>query len=106
MGLLSEDAGTFEYQNCRVCGEKFDVAKDILSATSVGEARIGKKHLHDEMTCRNSGQDWHDQALCILIEAEKTASTKLAGLLRAEALELVTKKQATTPGFRKSPLLR
>lgn len=96
-----ENTEAFEYQTCRVCNSPWQVEKNVNSATTGGEARAGKKHIHDVLTCPNSGTDWHDQALDMLKEAEKTASMKFEASLREEAAEIVKTKTASKPGYQK-----
>jgi hypothetical protein len=95
------NAKTFDIKVCRVCNSPFNITKGVIAATSGGEARIGKKHKHDELNCPHAGKDWHNQVLDIRKEAEKTSSVRLRTILLDEAEDLVRLKKATIPNYQK-----
>ena len=96
-----DSAETFEHKNCQVCGTLFDIKKSVDGPTTIGEARIGKSHIHDVLTCPNSGTEWHDQALDILREIEKTASDDLGTILSAELVKIIVSQKATKAGYKR-----
>ncbi len=90
-----DNAKTFEYQHCLVCGTKFDVETGAFAPTSWGEAMARRAHKHDVLSCPHSGTDWHNQAVMLRKEAKKTSSPKLEKQLIKEADDICKTKKAT-----------
>jgi len=91
----AKDYKDFEYQNCRVCGRKFNVSGVKDAATQMVEAMAGRKHKHVVFSCPNAGKEWHNQALALRVLAEKTPSKTLEAIYTDEAEKLILKKNAT-----------
>lgn len=90
-----DNAEEFEYQNCLVCGTKFDVKKNAYGPTGWSESMARRGHKHDVLTCPHSGTDWHNQAVMLRKEAEKTSSSKLEKQLIKEADDICKTRVAT-----------
>ncbi len=81
--------------DCTTCGEKMDVKRKVNGPTGFAEAMAQKFHLHDRFSCPFREEMWHRQ-ICKLTEAAcKSPSKQIAGIMIAEALEIVESRQAT-----------
>jgi len=83
------DPGEQNSMNCQLCGSVMDVTRNVYGPTSFGEAMGHGSHKHDEFRCPHTREEWHAKALNIIIEAEETASDRLAGMLKEEAQEII-----------------
>lgn len=88
-----EEPGTYDEKLCKVCGEKCLVMRDQFGpvgwATAVGLIKVP----HDYFYCSNSKQLWHQKALEIILEMEKTSSDRLVQLMKLDIDDLISKKQ-------------
>jgi hypothetical protein len=50
---------------------------------------MGSKTKHDSFSCPHSSEDWHDEALKLVQEYDKTASKRLKKLIQADINDLL-----------------
>ncbi len=87
--IFSEEPNTVKEMFCNICGTRCEVEHNRLGSTSWSESMAGKSHLHDRFACPNNSKIWHDQALELYMEAEQTASQRLAALIRLDLDDLL-----------------
>jgi hypothetical protein len=89
------DPGVTEEQLCRVCGDKCEVQRNKMGATSYAESVRGKEHLHDYFYCAHAEQRWHEQVRQLLNERRMTNSNSIRQMLDME-IELILKTRQPT----------
>lgn len=85
-----------EEMHCKVCGSLCDVERGMTGATSFVEAMGKRGHRHDLFICPYSKQPWHDQALRLVKEIQKSPSPRLIELMRLD-LEDILKAYGLKP---------
>jgi len=80
---------TVDEMHCKVCGTICLVERNVTGPTGFAEAMAKRSHLHDVFNCPNSGIPWHEQALELVLEIEKTPSKRLAELMRLDLEEIL-----------------
>lgn len=87
---FTPNAGTVESPvYCGVCGQKCEETRDINGPRSYVENMAEVSSLYDEFVCPNGELEWHQQAVDISVEADKTSSNRLRKLLLDEADDIV-----------------
>jgi hypothetical protein len=86
-------------RHCHVCQERMKVRQDIMGPRNWRENVAGVKTQHDEWFCVNSEEDWHRQALAILLESEKTPSAVIQNMLKQEVEQILKNRTATKVVF-------
>jgi hypothetical protein len=87
--LFQPNCGEQDKMFCRVCNQEMAVIRNVVEPRSFAEAIGNLKSEHDTFICKNSYKDWHQKALDILQEAEKTSSEKLKEMLKNQAKEII-----------------
>ncbi|HHY88897.1 MAG TPA: hypothetical protein GYA06_08265 [Chloroflexi bacterium] len=80
---------TVDSINCRVCGTRCDVERSVIGPTSLAEAYAMRGRWHDSFCCPYTDEPWHDQALRLKREYERTASKRLRALIQMDLDELL-----------------
>ncbi len=83
---------------CRVCGTTCDVERNVNGPTSFTSALAKSARLHDLHRCPHANTVWHEQALNLVLEIEKTPSKSIAQIMRRDLEELLQE-------HREAPLL-
>ena len=73
--------GEAERMYCRVCSTVCSVKREIEGPTNWVSAVNKVKVLHDAFCCPHSGEDWHNLALALILEREKTVSKRIQSLI-------------------------
>jgi hypothetical protein len=81
---------------CKVCGTTCTVHRDRYGPTSFVAAMGGLSCKHDLFECSHKELSWHEQALRLVIELEKTPSPRIAALLKKD-LEKILHNQVNAP---------
>ncbi|MHB9033076.1 MAG: hypothetical protein ACYC6L_08510 [Anaerolineae bacterium] len=84
-GLLTE-------LRCPVCGGLCRVERNRPGLPGVAAAMGGISHPHDRFTCPDDDQVWHCQAFDLIRELQKTASRRLAELIRLDLEETLAER--------------
>jgi len=87
--------GKHDKMSCRVCADEMEAHRNVNGPTNFASAMAKHKTLHDAFYCPNAGKAWHNQAIALKEEMEKTASTRLAKLLREELGDVLKTRKAT-----------
>ncbi len=74
---------------CRVCGTKCEVTRNVYGPTGFAAATGGLAKLHDSFHCPHGNAEWHEQALNLIMQSEKTASKRLRDLIHVDLQELL-----------------
>jgi hypothetical protein len=90
--FFSEPGATTDERHCRICRTACTVTRNLLGPTSFAEAMSHKNHLHDRFQCPHSEEEWHEQALLLVQEIERTPSKRLADLMRLDLQDLLQEK--------------
>ncbi|MCY7333731.1 MAG: hypothetical protein LH649_14000 [Pseudanabaena sp. CAN_BIN31] len=75
--------------DCNVCSTECDVKRNVDGFSGFIAAMARLSEIHDEFTCPNVNQEWHEQAVRLLMEIEKTPSKRIAALLKLDLEELL-----------------
>jgi hypothetical protein len=86
---------------CKVCGSDMDVQRNILTPTSFAGAMTVMKSKQDIFTCPNSDKDWHQQALALKLEVDKTASATISDMIDDEIEVILMFKKITKKDWNK-----
>ena len=89
------EPGDKELMKCKICGVVMEVTRDCVGPTSAIGGMAGMKHKHDLFICKNSGEDWHNQAYALLKFIEDTPSGTLSLLVEKEMKAVVKNKKIT-----------
>lgn len=90
------DCGTVEGPvYCGVCHAKMSEERDHIGPRGFVQAMAQSTSVYDVFQCPNTGLDWHDQVIALRNAAKDTPSTKIETLLREEAFEILSNRQAT-----------
>lgn len=82
---------TVETMYCKVCGTQCKAERSLTNPTGFAEAMAHRGHWHDEFTCPYRNQRWHEQALELVLEMERTPSNRLAHLIRLDLQDILDK---------------
>jgi hypothetical protein len=88
--IFYENPGEIQERTCQVCGSIRDVKRDRMGSTGWAEGLAKRAHLHDYFRCPHAGEDWHEQALNIVMAIEETPSKRLAALMQQDLIDLLT----------------
>jgi hypothetical protein len=77
---------------CKVCRTTCTVHRDRYGPTGFVAAMGGLNRKHDLFECPNKELRWHEQALRLVIELEKTPSRRLAALMKKDLEEILRTK--------------
>lgn len=86
-----ENPGEVMQRNCLVCDSVCLVKRDQLGPTSWAGAVAKVSTPHDYFYCPHQDEDWHKQALELLLAIEKTPSKRMAGMMEQELSDLIRK---------------
>lgn len=78
---------------CKVCGVMCDVKRNVNGPTGFAEAMGKGSHWHDQFTCPNREEPWHQQALEVLMEMEKNPSPSLKKIMGKDLKDIIKKKE-------------
>lgn len=87
--LFFTEPDSVEEMCCKVCGTVCEVERSMTGPTGWAEAVAKRGHWHDEYRCPHSSQPWHEQALRLVIEIEKSPSKRLIELMRKDLEEIL-----------------
>jgi hypothetical protein len=74
---------------CGVCGTNCDRNEKVYGAASFAAA-VGKKYdFHDVFVCPHAGQEWHEQALRLVLAIGETPSKRVADLMKLDLADLL-----------------
>lgn len=83
------EPGSAQEMRCHVCDTKCEVKRNAYGPTGFAEA-IGKKFRHHDLfVCPYRDEDWHKQALGLVLEIERTPSKRIAELMRQDLEDLL-----------------
>jgi hypothetical protein len=80
---------TVEEMFCRVCDTRCNVERSIIDSTCFVEAMAKRGHWHDRFECPHIGKQWHEQALKLCLEIDRTPSKRLAELMRRDLNDIL-----------------
>lgn len=92
------DPGSKDDVFCRACHTKCEVRRNVYGATSSVMAMAKIKKLHDVFTCPYSGKEWHNQAVALAVEIDKTPSKAIAELMKNDLQDLINENIRTEKG--------
>jgi len=82
----------FEHsKDCNVCGTKLNIEKNYEGYTSWAGAMSNVKHKCSRLMCPHIKKEWHEQAVEIILESEKTSSPSLKKILDKDVKSVVRK---------------
>jgi len=76
---------------CKACDTEMKVEREQAAINS----RFGGVPKHDRFTCPNSGEEWHNQLVRLVVERDKTNSQKLTDIYNEEIKEIIQTRKAT-----------
>lgn len=85
----------FQELKCKVCNEAMNVERNIEGANGWASAMAGRTKDHDEFSCPNSDEKWHEQALEIKELINRTPSAFFSTMLEEEVNLILRTKCAT-----------
>lgn len=77
---------------CRVCGSAMNVQRDVVGPTGFASAMGKISTLHDRWTCPHSGEEWHEQALRIVLANADEPSPTVAALRQKDLDDLIRER--------------
>jgi len=83
------DPGTTQKMNCRVCGTICVVERDVYGPANFGMAMAKVKDLYDVFTCPHTSKEWHEKALALVIEIERSPSNRIIELMTLDLEDLL-----------------
>jgi len=95
LDYFSVTPGTVTSQKCKVCGDDCNVQRNKYGPTSFAGSLARMKQYFDAFTCPNIGTDWHNQAVCLMMEAKRTASRHLSKILLDELAVILRTREPT-----------
>ena len=93
--IKTPSAGHQGTMYCDVCKEEMGFEPNVKGATSRGEAMAGKSHVYDRYTCKNAGENWHNQIISLLKEIDRNPSVLLGNIMKKEIKGILKNKKAT-----------
>ena len=95
--VFYEKPGELEERVCQVCGTRCEVERNQAGPTGWASAMAKQKIPHDYFSCPHTGQDWHEQALKLVMMIEETPSQRLAELVRLDLIDMLNDNGIETP---------
>jgi hypothetical protein len=74
---------------CAVCGTICEVTRNTFGPTSFASAMAGSFRHHDSFACPHASEQWHEQALRLVLAIEETPSKRVAELMKLDLSELL-----------------
>ena len=87
--IFSEEPNTVKEMFCNICGTRCEVEHNELAPPVGRSSMAGKSHLHDRFACRTTAKFGMTKLLELYMEAEQTASQRLAALIRLDLDDLL-----------------
>lgn len=81
-----------EKMECKVCGSICDENRGVLGPMGFAQALAHSKTLHDEFSCPYSEEKWHEQALGLFQEIEKSNSPALKQIMNDDLKKIIENK--------------
>jgi len=99
-GVYSPDSSSnIKEAFCGICGDKMNVQRNILGATSMVEGMSGRKHMHDRFECANLKEKWHMQVKAIRKKMSDTPSKVIEDLMAKEVEGILETREPTKEAF-------
>ncbi len=89
--LFFTDQDTVDEMRCKVCETVCDVKVGINGPSGFGEAMGRGSHLHDRFDCPHCDEEWHEQALELMQDIEKSPSPTLQNIMKDDLDDIVKK---------------
>ena len=91
--VFFEKPNTVERLKCKVCDSVCNVNRNAYGPTGHLSAMSGNLVLHDHFYCPNIGKQWHDSALDLVQEIDRTQSNRVKKLITKDLCKVLSKKQ-------------
>lgn len=87
--IFYTEPGQAAEMTCTVCGTKCTVIRNALGPIGWAAAMSETNILHDRFECPNSDNEWHNKAIELMIEIEKSPSRRLIELMKLDLEDLL-----------------
>ena len=86
---FTPDPGLWETCDCKICGTRCDVRRDVTGYTSWAGAMSKKSRKHDAFSCPNAGKTWHDEAFKLVEAIKNMPSKRVKALMELDLNEVI-----------------
>jgi hypothetical protein len=80
-------------EDCRVCGDRMSLQRNVMCAGGWAAAMGGHKRPHDVFTCPNKEAPWHIRAELICLEIERTSSPSLKRMMGKDVKDICKRRR-------------
>jgi hypothetical protein len=87
--LFLTDPGSVKEMYCHVCHNQCKVTRNVYGPTSFVAAMAKKYRYHDVFECPHRDEEWHEQALRIVLAIEESPSKRIAELMKLDLEDLL-----------------
>ena len=88
-----QSPGAYESMNCRICGDKNNVKRNINTPTSFAESMAKRSHYVDMFSCSNNDKKWHQHAMALSTYISEIPSKKVKDLVQMELDEVLARRE-------------
>lgn len=88
--LFITNAGAEQTMHCRVCKAPCKVRRNVYGPTGFVSAMAKRFTVHDSFVCPHADEDWHRQALRLVMAIEQTPSPRVAQLMQQDLQDLLS----------------
>ena len=96
-GLFATQPNDHKSLECNICGTECLVERSLPVRLGVIAAMAGleqpRDKFYDEFSCPNLKEKWHEQAVKLVKEIEKTPSKRLAQLMQQDLEDLLNENK-------------
>lgn len=99
-GIYTPDTHVkYEELFCDICGDKMEVERKRMGATSLVEAMSGCVHEYDHFKCPNLKEKWHIQVIAIRRKMKETPSKAIEDIMAREVEDILKTRKSTKEAF-------
>jgi len=88
-GLFVTEPNAYKSLECNICGTECLVERNLPAKSGFIAAMGRMDKPRDEFSCPNLDEEWHKQAVNLVLEIEKTPSKRLAQLMQQDLEDLL-----------------
>jgi hypothetical protein len=88
-GFFITEPNAYKSLECNICGVECLVERNLPAKSGFISAMARMDKPRDEFSCPNLEEEWHEQAVQLVMEIEKTPSKRIAHLMQQDLEDLL-----------------
>lgn len=92
-GFFITEPNAYKSLECNICGAEYLVERNLPAKSGFISAMARMDKPRDEFSCPNLEKEWHEQAVQLVMEIEKTPSKRLAQLMQQDLEDVLNENK-------------